>query len=297
MTEALHGGLAALAREGWLPAPFEHPFMARGLLAALLTGPLLGALGTLVVARRLVFHTQAIGHAAPCGVALGVLLGEPLDAPYAGVYGLCMLVALAMRYVERGGRLPADTVVGIALAQLLGLGVALLVLATREFDIHQLEAVLFGSLLTLRESDLAALALTALAGALALGAGFNRVLLAGVSPVLARARGLDSLWLDYGFALLLAAGVAASVQLIGALLVLVLVALPAAAARNLTDSLAAFFWWSVGLGAAGAVGGLLLSALWPLPTGAAIALVASALFYTTAGLRVLGLRLRAAGGL
>lgn len=70
-------------------------------------------------------------------------------------------------------------------------------------------------------------------------------------------------------------------KMVGALLVLVLIVLPAAAARNLARSLAGFFWGSIGFGALGTLSGLLISAVWPIPTGGAIVLAASLIFYAT----------------
>ena len=57
--------------------------------------PLLGGISHLVVARRMAFFSAALGQAALTGVAIGLLLGEPLNAPYGGMFGFCLLSALA----------------------------------------------------------------------------------------------------------------------------------------------------------------------------------------------------------
>src|SRR5664279_1602438 len=197
--DSLYEAFAGWARAGILPAVFVHPFMVRGLMGALLLGPLFGGIGTIVVARRLSFFVQAIGNAAMTGTALGLLLGEPPGATWAGIYGFCLVSALVVTFVKHRGRIPSDTVTGIFLAQTLGLGVLM-------------------------------------------------------------------------------------VSLVGALLVLVMIVVPAAAAQNAARNLRQFFFASIALSTLAAVGGLLVSGYLPVPTGGAIALVSTALFYLTLAL-------------
>src|SRR5438874_5299798 len=95
---------------------FEYPFISRGLLAVLLLAPLLGGMSHLVVARRLAFFSSALGQAALTGLSIGIVLGEPLDAPYAGIIGFSLLAALAMVFVKRRTSLPPDSLIGGFLA-------------------------------------------------------------------------------------------------------------------------------------------------------------------------------------
>ncbi len=116
---AFYEWLAALARAGKLPSIFEYPFFARGLIAVLLMAPLLGGLSHVVVARRLAFLSTALGQAALTGLTIGIVLGEPLNAPYGGIFGFCSLAALAMVYIKRHSALPNDTLIGVFLSFLL----------------------------------------------------------------------------------------------------------------------------------------------------------------------------------
>jgi zinc transport system permease protein len=92
---AFYTHLAALAEAGWLPASLGYPFVVRGVLAVLVLGPLLGGMSHLVVARRLAFLSTALGQAALTGLTIGLVLGEPLNAPYGGIFGFCLLSAIA----------------------------------------------------------------------------------------------------------------------------------------------------------------------------------------------------------
>ncbi|MEO1229698.1 MAG: metal ABC transporter permease [Myxococcota bacterium] len=250
----------------------------RGLLAALVIGPLLGGVGTLVVQKRLVFFTQTLGHASLTGVALGLLLGEPLGETHAGLYGFTLAVGFTMVYLSHRGGAASETVVGVVLAQVLGLGIVLLVLVTQRFDVHQVEAVLFGSLVTLTDRDLGILLATAVVAGAFFLFGFSRFWLVSLSPELARARGVDPMSVDYAFVLVLTVVIVASLKLVGSLLVLALVVMPPAAAQNLARDLRGFLVLSAAFGAVGATGGLLLSAQSPVPIGGAIVFVTGGLY-------------------
>jgi len=283
----LYQYINSLAQAGYLPEIFVYDFMIRGMLAALLIGPVLGGLGTVVVAKKLAFFTQTIGNAAMTGVAIGLLIGEPLDQTYTGLYGFCLLVALLMTFIKNRTRLPVDTIIGVILAQTLGLGIIMLVLVTKQFNIHQVESILFGNLITINDKDLIILFCTTILTVIGGFVIFNRSMLVSFNPVMARARGINPVFNDYIFILLLTVIIVSSLKLIGALLVLVLIVVPAAGAQNIATGLRSFFWTSVFLSTASTVLGLLLSSYIPVPTGGTIALVASVLFYVTFILRPL----------
>src|SRR5262249_15325523 len=134
---SFYAWIAELARRGFLPGDFQYPFLIRGFLCVLVLAPILGGLSHLVVTRRMAFFSAALGQAALTGVAIGLLLGEPLNAPYGGMFGFCLLSTLAMVYVKRRATLPPDTLIGVFHALTLGLGLCLLVALTRQFNVHQ----------------------------------------------------------------------------------------------------------------------------------------------------------------
>jgi zinc transport system permease protein len=148
---------------------------------------LLGGMSHLVVARRLSFFSAALGQAALTGLTIGlVVLGEPLNGAYGGIFGFCFLSALAMVYVKRHAALPSDTLVGVFLSLTLGLGICLLVAVTKRFNIHQVEAVMFGSLLTVTDTDLAVLLITGIVIAVVFCVIYNQLLLDSLDVALAR---------------------------------------------------------------------------------------------------------------
>lgn len=283
--EPVYRAVEGLVAAGYLPDLLANAFLVRGLLAALVVGPLLAAVGTVLVAKRLVFFTQTIGHASLAGVALGLILGEPLDATYGGLFGFCLIVALLLTFLRNRLRAAEDQITGVVLAQVLGIGIIAMVLVTQRFNIHQVEAALFGSLITLTDTDLILLLIVGPSVLIVLALIYNPLMRATINPVLARAWGGRPVLIDYAFILLATTAMVASLKLVGALLVLVLVVIPAATARNLSFRMAPFVWIAMLVGMLSAVGGLILSSLWPIPTGAAIVLAASMLFYGSVAAR------------
>ncbi|MBI2571090.1 MAG: metal ABC transporter permease [Candidatus Schekmanbacteria bacterium] len=281
MTEWLRSATTSLASSGWLPETFAYAFMVRAMIACLILAPLLGVLSPLVVTRGLAFFSSAIGHSALTGLALAILLGESLDGAGAGVLCFCLLVSVAMTYVRHRSDLPSDTVIGVFVAFTLGLGICLLVAVTQRFNIHQVEALLFGSVVTVTESDLLFLLGVAVMTVLVIGPMFNGLFLSSVDPELAAARRINVARNDYFFLMMLTAVIVASAKVIGALMVEALVIVPAAIARNVAGSLRAYCVWSCVFACVGTQGGLLLGSFVPVPTGAAIVLVLAGLFGVT----------------
>src|SRR5262249_41641254 len=172
----------------------------------------------------------------------------------------------------RRSRLPPDTLIGVFMALTLGLGICLLVAATRQFNIHQIEAVMFGSLLTVTDADLLLLALAGFGVLLVLGRVYNGLLLDSLGRPLARAAGVRTGLLEYLFVVLLTLAIVVSLKIIGALLVEALVVVPAAAARNLARTTRGYLAWSVGTALVTGVTGVFVSTRFRVPTGGAVVL-------------------------
>ena len=268
------------AEAGWLPPSLAYGFVVSALLAGLIIGPVLGGLGTLVVVKRFAFFSEAVGHAALTGVAIGILLGEPYTGPYGSLFGYCLLFGILLNFLRNRTGLTPDTLIGVFLSVSLALGGSLLLLLSGKVNIHILENVLFGSVLTVNGRDLAVLGVVAvLVSGLALPL-YNRMMVASFNPQLAAVRGVRVKLMDYVFVVLVTIVTVASVKVIGAILVGALLIIPAAAARLLSRSLRGFFWLSVLFATLSTVAGVLLPIEFelPVPSGAAIILFAGALF-------------------
>lgn len=263
--------------------PFEWAqfgFMRLALLAVLLLAPLLGGLGTVVVANRMAFFSEAVGHAAFTGIALGVLLGLP--DPIWAMTAFALLLTLAITWFKRRGGLSSDTAIGLVMAFTVSLGIVIL---SKGGDFARYTNFLIGDMLAVAPRDVALLAVLAVVVLGAFFLSFNRLLLASASPALARSRGRSPGAAELAFAAMLAVVVTLSLPWIGILVINALLILPAAAARNIARDTASFFRLSVGVALAAGVAGLIVSFYASTATGATIVLAAMAIYLLTLAAR------------
>jgi zinc transport system permease protein len=292
--EAFRQLVQGWAGAGYLPEALAYGFVINALLAGLMIGPVLGGLGTLVVVKRFAFFSEAVGHAALTGVAIGILLGEPYTGPYGSLFGYCLLFGILLNFLRNRTGLSPDTLIGVFLSVSLALGASLLLMLAGKINVHILENVLFGSVLTVSAQDLMVLGIVALLVlALALPL-YNRIMLASFNPQLAAVRGVAVKTLDYLFVVLVTLVTVASVKVIGAILVGALLVIPAAAARLVSQSLKGFFFVAVLIATLSTLLGILLPIVLdlPVPSGAAIILVAGICFAFAALARALVPRLQ-----
>ena len=268
-----------------LPAPFDLPYVQRGLAEMLLLSVGAGILGCWIVLRGLAFYSHAVGSAAFPGLVLADGLGfaAPLGALGAAAEFGLLIAALAGRE-----RLGFDATTAVGLAGMLALGV---ILASDVFKTGAgVETLLFGSLLLVEPRDLG-LAALASAGALAATLMLGREWLAtGFDPTAARALGVRRRLYDGVLLALIALVVVAALSALGALLAAALVVVPAATVRLWIDRLGPWQAITVALVAAEGIAGLGLSVELNAPPGATIATLSGGLFAVSAGVRMLQTR-------
>lgn len=254
-------------------------FMRQALLAVLLLAPMTAALGVSVITFRMAFFSDAIGHSAFAGVAIGLLLSlDPLfTMPAFGV-----LVGLCIMAVRRGSLLSADTSIGIVFSAVVAFGLA--VVSRGPGMSRSMTQFLYGDILTVSPAELGFLALLLPVLLVFAVVGFNRLLLVALNPVMARAHGVRVAIWQYAFAALLSLVVMLAVRAVGVLLVTALLIVPAATARHLARTAGGMFWWAQAVALFSGVSGLLLSAQPWLGTAssATIILVSCACFLLSA---------------
>jgi len=256
--------------------PFEwarYDFMQSALLALLLIGPLCALLGCMVVSNQMAFYSEAMGHAALTGIAVGVIAGlaDPTGAMV--VFGVVM--ALAITLVRRVSAISTDTVIGVTMAFAVALGVVLL---SRGGGFARYSRYLVGDMLTITRPELARLGLLALA---VLGVWltlFNSLFLVTVNRSLARSRGIRVGLVEALFAVLVAVVVSLCIPWVGILVINSLLILPAATARNLARGTPQYYALAVAFSLVAGVAGLVCSFYWDTATGATVVLFSAAFF-------------------
>jgi zinc transport system permease protein len=283
----LRDTISTAAAEQWLPSIFFYEFVINAVFCALIIGPLLGCVGTMIVAKRMAFFSQAIGNAALTGVAIGVLIGESYTAPYVSMFSFCIVFGILLNYTKSRTKMSADALIGVFLSISLAIGASLVLFVSAKVNTHILESVMFGSILTVNDLDMNVLLVITVV-TIALGLPFyNRMLLGSLNQSLAQVRGINVVAIEYLFIVLVTLITVACVKIIGAVLVEALMLIPAAAARNLTRSLGSFVYTTMLIATISCLGGIIIPMLWdiPVPSGGAIVMVAAAFFVITTILR------------
>ena len=250
-----------------------EPFLLRALLGGLAVALAAGPIGCFIVWQRLSYFGAAISHAALLGVALGLLLQV---APMIGVLAVCGLMAVLLPLLERIARLASDTILGILAHGSLALG---LIAASQIRGVRlDLMGYLFGDILAMRWLD-AGVAAGASAAALAiLILTWRPLLMMTVNQDLAAVERIASGPHRLIFTGLLALIVAVAMQIIGVLLIMALLIIPAATARPFASTPERMACLAALAGMVSVALGLAASMAWDLPAGPAIAASATALF-------------------
>ncbi len=280
--------IIGLADQGTIHYTFLYEFVVNGFLCAFVIGPLLGGIGTMVVIKRMAFFSQAIGNAALTGVAIGVIIGESYTAPYVSMFSFCILFALFLNFSKNRTKMSSDTLIGVFLSISLAIGATMLLWVSAKVNTHILDTVMFGSILTVNDTDMNVLLGTAVISALVALPLYNQMLLASLNPSLAHVRGINVHLLEYVFVLLVTILTVACVKIVGAVLVEALLLIPAAAARNLNRSIRGFVIWSIIFSTASCLIGIYAPMRWdlPVPSGGAIILTAAMIFVVTMIIRM-----------
>lgn len=274
---------------GDLWEPFQFEFFRNGVLVATVAGALCGLVGTYVVLRRMSYIGHGLSHAVFGGAAASAVIGVDFFLG-AGLWGV--VSALVIGRVARRRIIGSDAAIGVITTASFALGLALFGLygqARRSTD-----ALLFGSVLGVDETDVAVVVGVTLATAAVIFAGYRALLFATFDPEVADVSGLRVDRLDALLMVVLAVSILATTKVMGVVLVAATLVIPATTARMLTNSFARMLWWSTGLGAACGFVGMVASYHLDISSGAAVVLAGAAVFATvfaatgTRGLRKVG---------
>ncbi|MGN0760227.1 MAG: metal ABC transporter permease [Candidatus Ventricola sp.] len=263
--------------------PFEwlhYTFMKNALLAILLITPLFGMLGTMAVDNKMAFFSDALGHSALTGIAIGVVLGVGSQMVSMLVFGI--LWAVLITFVKHNSKMSADTIISVFSSTSIALG---LVILARGGAFAKYSSYLVGDVLSVTAGDLAGLLVTLLITATAWVMLFNPLLLTSVNAPLAQSRGVRAKLTEYAFTGIVAVAVMMSIRWVGVMLINSLLILPAAASRNVARNAAWYMRLSVLIALCCGVAGLVLSYYLNTSAGAAIVLCAAAVYFVTLPLR------------
>ncbi|WP_407400677.1 metal ABC transporter permease [Treponema sp.] len=257
-----------------LPFEWLSPmFMKNAFLAILIACPLFGMLGTSVVSNRMSFFSDAIGHSALTGIALGVIIG--IRDVTVSMIAFSLLLSFAIISVKRKGKSSSDTIIGVFSSTAVALGIVLL---SAGGNFAKYQKYLVGDILSIQPKEILLLIFAAIVLLVVWVIFYNRMLLVSMHAVFAKSRGIKTFLIEQIFALLTAVIVTVSIRWTGLLVINSLLVLPAAASRLVSRSTGRYTLLSVLISLISGILGLALSYQFNTASGASIVLVNAVLF-------------------
>ena len=265
----------------WLPFEWAAPdtmlFMKNALLAVLVVTPLFGLLSTMVVESRMAFFSDALGHSAFTGMAIGALCG--LTRPVGAAVVFAVVIALLFTLVRQKTHMANDTAISVFSSAAVALGIFLSTLGGQSFT--KFNTLLIGDILSVAPAEIGLLALILLALVILWLTSYNQMMLSSVHQALADSRGIQVVWKDFLFTAAIAVVVTISMTWVGLLVINALLVLPGAAARNLAKNLPQYHLISILGGIVCGIAGLMVSYYLGTSTGASITLLLAVWFFVT----------------
>ncbi len=262
-------------------------FLLHALIAGVSVAFIAGLLGCFIVWRRMAYFGDALAHSTLLGIALGMVYGI---STHLGIILICSLFAIVLLWLQQKQWLATDTLLGILAHASLSIGMVVISLTNNSgIDLH---GYLFGDILTVSRQDIYWIAGTAGLVLILLCLNWSSLLLMTLHHDLARAEGVNARHMQWILLFMVTLTVAASIQIVGVLLITSLLIIPAASARQLARSPVSMALFSSAIGMASVIAGLFCSLALDTPSGPTIITLSTLLFVASLFISSLLQRLR-----
>nr|YP_010337816.1 manganese transport system membrane protein [Sahlingia subintegra]UNJ17401.1 manganese transport system membrane protein [Sahlingia subintegra] len=254
--------------------PLQYSFMQRSILIAILIGLLCSVVGSYLMVQRLALLGDAISHSVMPGLAIAFSLGIPMII---GALAAAILSTVIITWIKTELPLKEDTAIGIVFASFFAIGIIFISLIQKNNKID-LNHFLFGNILSVSIEDLIN---TSLIFTLVLGITitlYKELLFFTFDSIGAKVVGLPVKKLNFSLMILITLTTVASMKVVGVVLVLALLIIPAASAYLLVDRLHQIMTLGAGLGITSSIVGMYISYYYNLPSGPSIVVIASIIF-------------------
>ena len=254
----------------------EFTFMKNAFIAILLIAPLFGLVGTMIVNNKMSFFSDAMGHCALTGIALGIMLG--VDNYIISMIGFSILFALGISSIIESKISSSDTIIGVFSSAGIALGIVIL---SAKGGFSKYSGYLIGDILSISKKEIQALAIILVIVLAVWIVSFNKLMIASLNSDMARSKQINVKFYKNTFVILIALIVTVSLKWVGMLIINSLLVLPAASARNVTKNMKTYHITSVTFSLFAGISGLIISDYMGTSAGATIVLISSLIFFVT----------------
>lgn len=253
-----------------------YDFMKNAFLAILIITPLFGILGTMIVNNQMAFFSDALGHSALTGMAIGIIFG--IQDTNLSMVLFAVIFALLLNKIKRRKTVSTDTVISVFASLSTAIG---LVILSKGGNFSKYSSLLVGDILSITPKEIFLLLFIFIITLVFWYGAFNKLHAISVNETLARSKRINSSFIDNLFVVIIALIVMLSIKWVGILIINALLILPSAASRNISSNMREYHLFSVLISVFSGILGLILSYYNNTATGPTIVIIASVIFFLT----------------
>ena len=265
-------GGAQMNITSWL----QYDFMRNALIAVLIITPLFGIMGTMIVNKKMAYFSDALGHSALTGIAVGVVCGMA-DTSLAMVI-FAIVFALLLNKIGSLNTASTDTIISVFSSCSVAIGLAIL---SKGGNFSKYSSILVGDVLSITKTEIVYLIVIFVVTIVFWVFCFNKLNAICIHRSVAKSKGIHVRLLDNLFAVLVALIVMLSIKWIGILIINALLILPAASSRNISENMREYHFFSVIFSVFSGIVGLAVSYYTNVATGPMIVIIASVIYFST----------------
>ena len=267
-----------------LPFNFmQYTFMKNAFLAIILVSPIFAIIGTMVVNKKMAFFSDALGHSALTGIAIGMLLG--MTNFNISMIIFAVIFALLLNLIKSKTTYGADTIISVFSSIAIALGLAML---SQSGNFNKYSSYLVGDILSISETEILYLFVSFILIFIFWFYLFNKINAVSLNSTLAKSKGINVKVMENIFAILIAIMVMISIRWVGILLINSLIILPAASSRNISMNIRTYHLFSILIALFSGITGLIISYYTNIPTGPMIVIISGIIYFITFGIKKLG---------
>ena len=254
----------------------EYNFMKNALQAVVIITPLFSILGTMIVNNRMAFFSDALGHSALTGIALGAIMGIA-DTNFS-MTAYAIIFAVLLNYIKNKKTLSTDTLISVFSSFSMALG---LVILSRGGNFSKYSSLLLGDILSINPMEIRLLCIILIVTLIYWFVGFNKLHSVAINTSLAKSKKININLVEASFCILIAVIVMLSIKWVGILIINALLTLPAAAGRNIASNMREYHLFSLLISVFSGITGLILSFYLGTATGPTVVIIAALIFFIT----------------
>jgi zinc transport system permease protein len=255
---------------------FQYGFMVNAFFAVIIITPLFGILGTMIVSNKMAFFSDALGHSALTGIAVGVVCGIPDTNLSMVLFGV--VFALLLNWIKSRSTASTDTIISVFSSCCIAIGLAIL---SKGGNFSKYSSLLVGDILSISKREIIYLLLIFIATILFWLFCYNRLQAISLHRTLAKSKQFRIRLIENLFSIFIALMVMLSIKWIGILIINALLILPAASSRNIAENVREYHLFSLIFSVFSGILGLFISYYTNVATGPMIVIIASIIFFAT----------------